>query len=111
MTVTGWGPGFDDRGYATVTTAGITVALFGLCAVVGAAASLVIAEHEAGVAADLAAVAGAWAAYRGENACAVAGQVAGLNGASMSGCHTEDADVTVTAVVRGREVAAKAGPV
>lgn len=101
----------DDSGYATVTTAGATVALLGLCAVAGAAAGLVIADHEAGVAADLAAVAGAWAAYRGEDACAAAEHVAGLNGAATSGCRVEGADVTVTAVVRGREVTAKAGPV
>ncbi|AGF71359.1 Rv3654c family TadE-like protein [Corynebacterium halotolerans] len=101
----------DERGYATVASAGMAAALIGLCAVVGAAASLVIAEHEARVAADLAAVAGAWALYRGEDACAAAGRTAGLNGASLSECRIDGADVTVTAGIRGREVAAKAGPV
>lgn len=101
----------DEHGYATVASAGMAAALIGLCAVVGAAASLVIAEHEARVAADLAAVAGAWAAYRGEDACAAAEHVAGLNGASLTECRTVGVDVLVTAGIRGREVMAKAGPV
>lgn len=100
-----------EEGYATVATAGFAAALVTLCGVVIAAASLVVAHHEARVAADMAAVAGAFAAYRGEDACLVAGAVVGDNGASISSCAVDGVDVTVTARVRGREVSSTAGPV
>lgn len=101
----------NDEGYATVTSAGIITALLGLCAVVGLAAVGLIAAQQAALAADLAAVAGAWARHHGEDACAAAAQVAELNGASLSACRVAGADVTVTAEVRGREVSARAGPI
>ncbi|WP_349293718.1 Rv3654c family TadE-like protein [Corynebacterium suedekumii] len=100
-----------DDGYATIATAGFAAALLTLYAAVGAAAALVIAHHEAQVAADLAAVAGAFAVYRGEDACGAADAVAGYNGASIRTCTVSGADVTVSAVVRGREVSSTAGPV
>ncbi|MFG6302093.1 pilus assembly protein TadG-related protein [Corynebacterium hesseae] len=49
-----------EEGYATVVTAGIIAAVASLLLAVAAVASLVVARHEAQVAADLAAVAGAW---------------------------------------------------
>ena len=101
----------NDAGYATVTSAGIITALLGLCAVVGLAAAGLIATQQAALAADLAAVAGAWAHHHGEDACAAAAQVAVLNGASLSACQVTGADITVTTEVRGREVSAKAGPI
>ncbi|GAB2502399.1 hypothetical protein CATRI_01285 [Corynebacterium atrinae] len=101
----------NEEGYATVATAGFAAALITLCGATIVVSSLVVAHHEARVAADLAAVAGAFAAYRGEDACLVVGAVAGDNGASISSCSVEGVDVTVTARVRGREVSATAGPV
>ncbi len=101
----------NDGGYATVTSAGIIIALLGLCAAIGLAATGLIATRQAALAADLAAVAGAWAHHHGEDACAAAAQVAGLNRASMNTCQVAGADVTVTVGVRGREAGAKAGPI
>ncbi|MFC6147204.1 Rv3654c family TadE-like protein [Corynebacterium nasicanis] len=95
----------------TIVTAGAAAALFSLGLVVIAAAAQVDAHHRARVAADLAAVAGAFAVYRGEDGCAVAAEVAGRNGASISGCAVRGADLSVAAHVRGREVTATAGPV
>lgn len=95
----------------TIATAGFAAALISLGLVVIGAAAQVSAHHQARVAADLAAVAAAHAHLRGENACAVGGQVAGHNGASLSGCVVTGADVTVTARIRGREVSSTAGPV
>lgn len=95
----------------TIATAGFAAALIGLGLVVVGAAAQVSAHHQARVAADLAAVAGATAHARGEDACPVAGEVVGRNGASISGCEVAGADVTVTASLRGREVMSTAGPV
>ncbi|MDO5513107.1 Rv3654c family TadE-like protein [Corynebacterium sp.] len=95
----------------TIVTAGAAAALISLCLVVVAAAGQVEARHRAQVAADLAAVAGAFALYRGDHGCAVAEQVAGYNGASISTCDVRGADLRVTARVRGKEVTATAGPV
>lgn len=94
----------------TIATAGFAAALISLSLVVVGAAAQVSAHHQARVAADLAAVAAAFAHARGEDACTVAGQVAGRNGASMSGCEAAGADVTVTTGIRGREVTSTAGP-
>lgn len=95
----------------TVATAGFAAALLSLGLVVILAAAQVSAHHETRVAADLAAVAAAHALARGEDACTVAGQVAGYNGATLSGCGVTGTDVTVTTSIRGREVSSTAGPV
>ena len=63
------------------------------------------------MAADLAAVAGAWALATGEDACTAAGDTAALNGATLETCTESGRDVIVTAAVRGRFTQAKAGPV
>lgn len=95
----------------TIVTAGAAATLLSLCLVVIGVAGQVEAHHRARVAADLAAVAGAFAIYRGEDGCVAATQVAGHNGASISTCRVAGADLTVTVDVRGREVRATAGPV
>lgn len=100
-----------DEGYATITAAGFAAALVALAAVVGGAAALVIAHHEARVAADLSAVAGAFASYRGEDGCATAKAVAEYNEASISSCDRAESDIIVTVKIRGREVKSRAGPV
>ena len=48
-----------EEGYATIAAAGIIVAIVSLLLIVAAVGSRVAARHEAQVAADLAAVAGA----------------------------------------------------
>ena len=53
----------DDRGYATIASAGIIAAVVALALVVAAAVSRTADTHRAQVAADLAAVAGATALH------------------------------------------------
>lgn len=101
----------DDRGYATVVSLGIIVALVSLAGVAAAAAGMVVATHRARVAADLAAVAGAWAHVHGGDGCDRARRTAELNGADLANCHTTGGDVTVEATLRGRAASARAGPV
>ena len=82
-----------------------------LLLIVAAVGSRVAARHEAQVAADLAAVAGAWALATGVDACAAARDTAALNDAAVETCTESGRDVIVTATVRGRSTQAKAGPV
>ncbi|SFK89114.1 Rv3654c family TadE-like protein [Geodermatophilus ruber] len=111
-----------ERGSATVWV----VALSGVLAAVGVAAVLVgtavVARHRATGAADLAALAAAERAVRGDpGACSAAAAVAGANGAELTGCTVDGAavvEVTVAVPVRlgplgtGRAAArARAGPV
>lgn len=98
-----------EAGYATVATAGILAAISGLLLVVAAASSQVVAQHRAQVAADLSAVAGAWALAYGEDACSAAQHTAGMNDGHLQACTPEDDDVVVSAVVRGRDATARAG--
>ena len=94
-----------EAGYATVATAGILAAISGLLLVVAAASSQAVAQHRTQVAAD----AGAWALAYGEDACSAARHTAGMNDGQLQACVPEGDDVVVTAVVRGREAAARAG--
>lgn len=100
-----------EEGYATVVTAGIIAAVASLLLAVAAVASFVVARHEAQVAADLAAVAGAWEVAKGRDACTKAEEIAVLNGAELGSCVIDGRDVEVTAQLRGRSVIARAGPV
>lgn len=100
--------GRDERGSATVWV----LALSGVLAVVGLAvvllAAAVVARHRAGSAADLAALAAAGRAVRGDpDPCVAAGEIAAANGASLDECVVED-----RAVVRVRvSVPVELGPV
>ena len=98
-----------EAGYATVATAGILAAISGLLLVVAAASSQVVAQHRAQVAADISAVAGAWALAYGEDACSAAQHTAGMNDGHLQACTPEGDDVVVSAVVRGRDATARAG--
>lgn len=100
-----------EEGYATVATAGIIAAVASLLLAVAAVTSLVVARHEAQVAADLAAVAGAWEVAKGRDACTKATEIAALNGAELGACVIDGRDVEVTARLRGRSAIARAGPV
>ena len=73
-----------EEGYATIAAAGIIVAIVSLLLIVAAVGSRVAARHEAQVAADLAAVAGAWALATGEDACVAARDTAALNDALLT---------------------------
>lgn len=83
----------------------LVVACLGLLLLLGAAlgvvAAMVTAHRSAQSAADLAALAGAGAAARGRDPCAVAGEVALANHASLLGCAVEGLDVTVSVQVTG----------
>ena len=95
----------DERGAGTVFAAFALLALLLLAAGGVEVGGAVAARHRAQSAADLAALAGAARLVAGESAaggsesggdaCAVAGDYAGRNGASVLGCEIEGADVVV----------------
>lgn len=92
------GSGSRDQGLATVWVSVTTATLCAVFAVVLAFGQAVAARHRAGGAADLAALAAADRALRGEApACGAARQVAGAQGAEVVRCAVqgEIADVTV----------------
>lgn len=101
----------DDSGYATIASSGIIIAAVSLLLVVAAVVSRVVALHEAQVAADMAAISGAFAHARGEDGCAEASHLATANGAHLATCHVIDSDVQVAVSVRMRTASAQAGPV
>jgi secretion/DNA translocation related TadE-like protein len=92
------GPG---RGAASL----LVVALAGVLLLVGCAlgvvAAVLVDHRRAAAAADLAALAGAAALQRGDEACAVAASLAVDNGARLLTCSVEGADVLVTVEVAG----------
>jgi secretion/DNA translocation related TadE-like protein len=111
----------QQRGAATV----LALAMSGVLLMVGAALSVVgaiVVDHRrAQAAADLAALAGAAAAARGEPACAAVGVVADRNHAQLLACSLDAAGTTVTVRVRvsgphwlgqqaDLEASARAGP-
>ncbi|MGC5017134.1 Rv3654c family TadE-like protein [Micromonospora sp. DT47] len=113
--------GSRDRGGATVCllAVGLVLVLFGLAgAAVGAAR---VARHQARVAADFGALAGAGRAPRGpEVACASADELVRANRARLTRCRTDGLDVLVTVEVavtplpglrRVATATARAGPV
>jgi secretion/DNA translocation related TadE-like protein len=101
-----------DRGAASiyVATVGLMLALAGLG--IAVRAMEVVAEAQARSAADLGALAGAARAALGaEQACERAGGIVTANEATMTSCHLEGLEITITATVRGRWATARAGPV
>lgn len=100
----------DQSGYATLASTAIIVVLISLGLVVIMAAGQVTAGHQARNSADLAAVAGAHAHHRGEDACVAARETVQLNAGHLSHCTTRGADVTVEVTLRGRSALARAGP-
>ncbi|WP_412099599.1 Rv3654c family TadE-like protein [Corynebacterium aurimucosum] len=100
-----------EEGYATVVTAGIIAAVTSLLLAVAAVGSAVVARHEAQVAANLAAISGAWEVAKGRDACTKATEIAALNGAELDSCDVDGRDVEVTTQLRGRSAIARAGPV
>ncbi|MEV0090026.1 Rv3654c family TadE-like protein [Streptomyces sp. NPDC050738] len=104
-----------DQGFATVWGVMVTTALGAVFAVVLTMGQVVVTRHRAGGAADLAALAAADRALRGQvDACAAAGRVASAQGALVVRCAVdgEIADVTVGVGFGpyAPEVRARAGP-
>ncbi|MDK6566167.1 Rv3654c family TadE-like protein [Corynebacterium pyruviciproducens] len=100
----------DDRGYATVLAAGVIVALVALVSVVVYGSQLLWDDHRAQVAADAAALAGAYEAYVGRDGCAAARTIASRNGGTVTECIVRGGDVTVATCVGGRQALSTAGP-
>ncbi|MFP7365073.1 hypothetical protein SFC07_04720 [Corynebacterium callunae] len=103
----------NDAGYATVAGAGFAAALGGLLILVAGQAGGLLAREQAQVAADLAAVAGAYAYARGEpaaTACSRAQEIAELNKAHLKRCSVEGVDLIVATTIKDKEAWAKAGP-
>lgn len=90
-----------ERGAATI----LVTACLGVLLLVGCAlavvAAMVTAHRAAQAAADLAALAGATAAQRGDDPCSAAAAVAAANGARLAGCSAVAGDVTVRVTVPG----------
>ncbi|MDB1086527.1 flp pilus-assembly TadE/G-like family protein [Streptomyces sp. ACA25] len=112
------GPRRDDRGSATVWAVACSALISLACLAVLALAQVVEVRHRAAGAADLAALAGADRALAGpERACALAGEVAGAQGARVVRCAVDGAwgeVVDLTAEVRAGpyrvRVRSRAGP-
>lgn len=90
-----------ERGAGTLLALTLTSVLLTVGVALAACVGLVHAHRQAQAAADLAALAGAVAASRGEDACAAAAEVADLNGASLRGCRVETGRVRVVTGVPG----------
>jgi secretion/DNA translocation related TadE-like protein len=92
-----------DEGSASL----LVVALTGVVLLLGLAGAFLTAtgaaHRRAQAAADLAALAGATANQRGDDACGAAGQVADRNGAGSTACHIEGDDVVVSVSLAGPE--------
>lgn len=110
------------RGQAGAATL-LAVAMAGVLMLVGAAlgvvGAMVVAHRQAQAGADLAALAGATAAARGEDACSAARAVAILNDGTVVACSVDQGNVTVEVRVPGPhwlgqqadlEARARAGP-
>ncbi|MEX3527990.1 Rv3654c family TadE-like protein [Corynebacterium xerosis] len=101
----------DDRGSTTVTGAFITALVLALALAAIHAGAGLVEQRRAGIAADLAAVAGAVDAQRGGGGCDAAGQIAVANGSELAGCARDGEDVQVTVQRGERTAVARAGPV
>ena len=93
--------GEGERGAATV----LALALSGLLLLLGCAlavmAALVVDHRRAQASADLAALGGATALARGQDACAAAARVARANGGLLGSCEVNGLDVEVAVSVTG----------
>jgi secretion/DNA translocation related TadE-like protein len=81
--------GRGDGGAATVLATAVLGVLVAVAAALGLVTAVVVHHRMAQSAADLAALAGAGAAARGEDACGAAGAVAAANGAALVGCRAD----------------------
>ena len=100
-----------DSGYATIASYGIIIAIVVLLAAVTVIISRVVAFHQAQVAADMAAISGAYSLALGEDGCVEAARIALANAADLEQCMAQGADIQVAITVRGQTAQAKAGPI
>ncbi|GGC75993.1 flp pilus-assembly TadE/G-like family protein [Hoyosella rhizosphaerae] len=90
----------SDDGVATVATAITIVAIVAIFAVMVHFVAAVSARHKAQGAADLAALATAYALAVGDSApCSVGGKIVAVNGARMVSCTVDGGDVVIRAAV------------
>lgn len=101
----------DERGSLTITTAAIIGFLAMVVVLAVGVASHTVVSHKARNAADMAAVAGAFAHYRGEGGCQKASDVAMRNGAQLTQCSITEMDVQVEVTINRSTAHAKAGPI
>ncbi len=94
-------PGRDDVGASTVLAAIVCGVLVALGGGLGALAAVVVDLRTAQAAADLAALAGAGALARGQDACAAAAAVARANDATATSCATAGREVRLEVRVAG----------
>jgi secretion/DNA translocation related TadE-like protein len=108
-----------ERGAAALLAVAMAGVLLMVGAALGVVAALVVDHRRAQAAADLAALAGAVAAGRGDQACPAAADVARGNGAELVDCAHDGRVVTVRVRVAGPhwlgqeadlEARARAGP-
>ncbi|QTH60076.1 flp pilus-assembly TadE/G-like family protein [Corynebacterium hindlerae] len=101
----------NDDGSLTIGAAGTIAALLALALIAAAAVRTVSNTHRAQVSAELSAVAGAMAlATSSVPPCEKARDTAQRNGATITDCTINDADVLVTADISGQRATARAGP-
>lgn len=91
----------DQRGAATVLVLAMAGVLLLLGSALGVVAALVVAHRAAQSAADLAALAGATAAGRGDDACRTAADSAAANAARLTECQAEGRVVEVSVSTDG----------
>ena len=109
-----------QQGSAAVLAVGLVGVLVAVTALVAALGGMVVDQRRVEAAADLAALAGAAAAQRGDDGCAAAGSVARLNTSRVTRCTAARQVVQVRVVRTGRQLfgrrftvasTARAGPV
>jgi len=91
----------EDRGAASLLVATCVALLLTMGAALGVVAALVRSHRSAQSAADLAALAGATARHKGEDACSVAAALARANAAVLVTCAVLGDDVLVDVEVTG----------
>lgn len=108
----------DDRGAASIFLLAVGLVLVGIALAAVTEGAARVARHQAGVAADLGALAGGPHAIEGQAAaCAVAGRYVEANHARMTACVVDGLEIVVRTEVRltlypaSAEAAARAGPV
>ena len=93
-----------EGGWATPVVVALTGVLVTVTLVAAVLGRLLVEHRQAGVAADLAALAGAVAVQHGGDGCAAAAESARHNGAELLGCVVEGERVRVEAAVGAREL-------
>ena len=89
----------DQRGLAAPFVVSLAALVLALTVLAGGLGRLLVDQRRASTAADLAALAGAGAVQRGQEACAVAAGIAQRNRAELTSCTVTGAQVRVRAAV------------